>query len=93
MNENVTINELTARVTKEMCRMGYSEETIWRDYHPKFGQVSAYYQRTGKVFYSLDTTAEFVQLQLDRAKTGDISPTSLNTVLNAETTMHNGGAR
>ena len=77
MNEKVTINELIAQITVEMSHLGYSEETIWREYHPKFCQISKYYRMTGRVFYSLDTTAEYIQLQRNRVNNEEISKNSL----------------
>ena len=48
MNENrVTINELATKMVDELRRIGYSEETIWRNYHPKIRMVVNYYERAG----------------------------------------------
>ena len=83
MNEKVTVNELISRMIVEMRRLGYSEETIWREYYPKLGQISTYYRKTGNTFYSLDTTAEYIQLQKDRVENEEISRASLHPVLSA----------
>ena len=50
MNEKITVNELISRMIVEMRRLGYSEETIWRVYYPKLGQISTYYRKTGNIF-------------------------------------------
>lgn len=80
MNENVTINELISRFIDEMQRLGYSEETIWREYHPNLCQIRKFYRKTGRTFYSLDTTAEYIQLQMGRIEAGEISNRSLHSL-------------
>lgn len=74
MAENkVTINELAARMMDELRRIGYSEETIWRNYHPKIRMVVNYYERAGITFYSPQVTDELIQLNEERYERNEIT--------------------
>ena len=74
MNENrVTINELATKMVDELRRIGYSEETIWRNYHPKIRMVVNYYERAGITFYSLKSTDEMLKLYEERCERGEIT--------------------
>lgn len=74
MNENrVTINELATKMVDELRRIGYSEETIWRNYHPKIRMVVNYYERAGITYYSLKSTNEMLKLYEERCDRGEIT--------------------
>lgn len=74
MNENrITINELAAKMVDELRRIGYSEETIWRNYHPKIRMVVNYYERAGITYYSLKSTDEMLKQYEERCKRGEIT--------------------
>ena len=74
MNENsITINELATKMVDELRRIGYSEETIWRNYHPKIRMVVNYYERAGITYYSLKSTDEMLKLYEERCKRGEIT--------------------
>ncbi len=74
MEQNiVTINQLIAQMLDEMKRIGYSDATIWRYYQPVMGQFRKYYERTGQVVYSLDTTDAYINLYKARYERSEIS--------------------
>ena len=74
MNENrITINELATKMVDELRRIGYSEETIWRNYHPKIRMVVNYYERAGITYYSLKSTDEMLKLYEERCKRSEIT--------------------
>lgn len=70
---NVTINELIAQVQTAMKEGGYSDRAVYATYGHFFSVISTYYRKTGRIYYSLDITAEFVSLQTERKEYGEIS--------------------
>lgn len=50
--QKVTINELVKRLTDEMLRIGYSKQTIYRNFIPNMMHVVHFYEATGTVYYS-----------------------------------------
>ena len=70
--KQVTINELAAWMICELRRIGYSEEPIWRHYHPRIRSVVNYYERVGITYYSPKVTDELIELNEERHKRRDI---------------------
>ncbi len=76
---SVTINELISNMMSEMRRLGYSESTLWSNDYRRAGAIRRYYRDTGHVYYDPDVTAEFLQLQKERLKAGEITAKTYHT--------------
>ena len=89
MEENqVTINELAARMLQELKRVGYSEEAIYRNYYPKIRTIVKYYTAAGITYYSVAATDEYVKYQEERILKGEISDVMLRSVRYAASRMN-----
>lgn len=72
VNQQVTINEFTIRFLNEMQRIGYADETIYRNHYRTIRKIARYYELSDTLYYSLETTNEFVQLMKERRERGEI---------------------
>lgn len=72
MNQQVTINEFTIRFLNEIQRIGYADETIYRNHYRTIRKIARYYELSNILYYSLETTNEFVQLMKERTERGEI---------------------
>lgn len=77
---NVTINELIASLLSEFERSGYSKCTIWRHYDHILGSYRNYYRSVGQTIYDPKITDEYVRIQEDRFRRGEIQKTRLKEV-------------
>ena len=66
--QKVTINELVKRLTDEMLRIGYSKQTIYRNFIPNMMHVVHFYEATGTVYYSPASSAEYLSYNIERCK-------------------------
>ena len=71
--QKVTINELVKRLTDEMLRIGYSKQTIYRNFIPNMMHVVHFYEATGTVYYSPASSAEYLSYNIERCKRGEIT--------------------
>lgn len=73
MQERITIHELTAKVLAGFKQAGFSDTTIWRTYMPLIGVIENYFRKTDHIYYDPAVTEEFIQLQQERYKRGELS--------------------
>ena len=89
MAENqVTINELAARMRKELRRVGYVEETIYRNFFPLIRTVVKYYTAAGITYYSVASTNEFIEYQKERYQRGEITEHRYRAIRSIGTRMN-----
>ena len=72
MKQQVTINEFSAMFIEEMRRIGYSEEGIYRSRYRLVRRIARYYELSGTLYYSVETTTEYLNLMRERADRGEI---------------------
>lgn len=72
MKQQVTINEFVAMFIEEMRRIGYSEEGIYRSRYRLVRRIARYYELSGTLYYSVETTTEYLNLMRERADRGEI---------------------
>ena len=70
--KGLTINELIIRVQEAMQEGGYSISAVYARYGHWFNVISTYYRKTGRIYYELDVTAEFIALQAERKERSEI---------------------
>lgn len=73
MKQQVTINEFVAMFIDKMRRIGYAEETIYRDHYRIIRRIARYYEVSDTLYYSVETTTEYLNLTKERADRGEIS--------------------
>ena len=89
MAENqVTINELAARMRKELRRVGYVEETIYRNFFPQIRTIVKYYTTAGITYYSVASTNEFIEYQKERCQRGEITEHRYRAIRSIGTRMN-----
>ncbi|MDD7077382.1 MAG: tyrosine-type recombinase/integrase [Lachnospiraceae bacterium] len=72
MKQQVTINEFVVMFIDEMRRIGYSEEGIYRDYYRIIRRIARYYELSNTLYYSVETTTEYLSLEKERTDRGEI---------------------
>lgn len=72
MKQQVTINEFVVMFIDEMRRIGYSEEGIYRDHYRIIRRIARYYELSNTLYYSVETTTEYLILEKERADRGEI---------------------
>ena len=73
MQEKITIHQLVGKLVAEMKRAGFTDNTIWHCYMPRVGSIEHYYEKLGQVYYDPMVTDEYVRLQRERVKRGEIA--------------------
>ena len=73
MQEKITIHQLVGKLVAEMKRAGFTDTTIWHCYMPRVGSIEHYYEKLGQVYYDPMVTDEYVRLQRERVKRGEIA--------------------
>lgn len=72
MKQQVTINEFVVMFIDEMRRIGYSEEGIYRDHYRIIRRIARYYELSNTLYYSVETTTEYLSLEKERTDRGEI---------------------
>lgn len=72
MKQQVTINEFVVMFIDEMRQIGYSEEGIYRDHYRIIRRIARYYELSNTLYYSVETTTEYLSLEKERANRGEI---------------------
>lgn len=80
MKQQVTINEFVAMFIDEMKRIGYSEEKIYRDHYRIIRRIARYYEASGILYYSAETTVEYLKLSEERHARGEIGETMFRKI-------------
>ena len=62
MEQQVTINEFVVKFIDEMRKIGYSEEGIYREHYRTARSFARYYERSKVLYYSIETTTEYLNL-------------------------------
>ncbi len=73
MQGQITIHQLVGKLVVELKRAGFKDSTIWQCYMPRIGSIERYYEKLGQVYYSPMITDEYVRLQRERVKRGEIA--------------------
>ena len=73
MQEKITIHQLVGKLVVELKRAGFTDSTIWQCYMPRVGSIEHYYEKLGQVYYDPMVTDEYVRLQRERMKQGEIT--------------------
>lgn len=73
MKQQVTINEFVAMFIDKMRRIGYAEESIYRDHYRIIRRIARYYEVSNTLYYSVETTTEYLNLTKERSDRGEIS--------------------
>lgn len=78
----VTINELAAKMVQELRRIGYSEESIYRNYYPRIRTVVKYYEAAEVPFYSVAATNQYIKYQEERLLHREVTDTFVRSIRN-----------
>ena len=71
--KRVTVGEIISEIITRMKQLGYEETTIDRHYRHYFLCIAHFYRSTGRIYYSPDVTAEYLELQRERYEREEIS--------------------
>ena len=80
MEQQVTINEFVVKFIDEMRKIGYSEEGICREHYRTARSFARYYERSKVLYYSIETTTEYLNLTKTRAERGEIGSGQLKKI-------------
>lgn len=72
MEQQVTINEFVVKFIDEMRRIGYAEEGIYREHYRIIRRFARYYELSNTLYYSIETTTEYLNLMKERENRGEI---------------------
>lgn len=71
--KQITIGEIISGIAIRMKQLGYEESTIDRQYRHYFLCIAHFYRATGRIYYSPDITAEYLEMQKERYEREEIS--------------------
>jgi len=80
MEQQVTINEFVVKFIDEMRKIGYSEEGIYREHYRTARSFARYYEQSKVLYYSIETTTEYLNLTKTRAEKGEIGSGQLKKI-------------
>lgn len=73
MKQQVAINEFVAMFIDKMRRISYAEESIYHDHYLIIRRIARYYETSNTLYYSVETTTEYLNLTKERSDHGEIS--------------------
>ena len=80
MEQQVTINEFVVKFIDEMRRTGYVEEGIYREHYRIVRRFARYYELSNTLYYSIETTTEYLNLMKERENRGEIGSGMLKRI-------------
>ena len=80
MEQQVTINEFVVKFIDEMRRIGYAEEGIYHKHYRIIRRFARYYELSNTLYYSIETTTEYLNLMKERENRGEIGSGMLKRI-------------